>query len=45
MEPEPQLQEEGIPPEVAVQQSHERQWRETRYGRWQQEQQSEPGLG
>ena len=45
MEPEPQPQEEGIPPEVAVQQAHEQQWRETRYGRWQQEQQSEPGLG
>ena len=45
MEPEPQPQEAGIPPEVAVQQAHEQQWRETRYGRWQQEQQSEPGLG
>jgi hypothetical protein len=45
MEPEPQRQEEGIVPEVAVQQAHEQQWRETRYGRWQQEQQSEPGLG
>ena len=38
MEPEPQPQEEG-------QQAHEQPWRETRYGRWQQEQQSEPGLG
>ena len=46
MEPEPQPQEEGIPPEVAVQQAQEQQWRETRYGRWQQEQHSEPpGLG
>ena len=45
MEPEPQSQEEDIPPEVAVQQAQEQQWRETRYGRWQQEQQSEPRLG
>ena len=45
MEPEPQPQEEGIPPEVAVQQAQEQQWRETRYGRWQQEQHSEPRLG
>ena len=45
MEPEPQPQEEGIPPEVAVQQAQEQQWRETRYGRWQHEQHSEPGLG
>ena len=45
MEPEPQSQEEGIPPEVAVQQAQEQQWRETRYGRWQQEQHSEPSLG
>ena len=45
MEPEPQSQEEGIPPEVAVQQAQEQQWRETRYGRWQQEQHSEPRLG
>ena len=45
MEPEPQPREEGIPPEVAVQQAQERQWRETRYGRWQQEQHSEPRLG
>ena len=45
MEPEPQPQEEGIPLEVAVQQAQEQQWRETRYGRWQQEQQSEPRLG
>ena len=45
MEPEPQPREEGIPPEVAVQQAQEQQWRETRYGRWQQEQHSEPGLG
>ena len=45
MEPEPQPQEEGIPPEVAVLQAQEQQWRETRYGRWQHEQHSEPGLG
>jgi WD40 repeat protein len=45
MEPEPQPQDEGVPPEVAVQQAQEQQWRETRYGRWQQEQQCEPGLG
>ena len=45
MEPEPQPQEEGIPPEVAMQQAQEQEWRETRYGRWQQEQHSEPGLG
>ena len=45
MEPEPQPQEEGIPPEVAVLQAQEQQWRETRYGRWQKEQHSEPGLG
>eukprot|EP01043_Picozoa_sp_COSAG02_P040388 COSAG02_NODE_3266_length_7057_cov_12.370078_6_plen_428_part_00 len=45
MEPEPQPQEEGIPPEVAVLQAQEQQWRETRYGRWQQEQHSEPRLG
>ena len=43
MEPEPQPQEEGIPPEVAVLQAQEQQWRETRYGRWQHEQHSEPG--
>eukprot|EP01043_Picozoa_sp_COSAG02_P085243 COSAG02_NODE_22925_length_734_cov_2.683962_1_plen_164_part_01 len=49
MEPEPQAQKEGIPPEVAVQQAQEQQWRDSRYGRWQQEQHmchcSEPGLG
>ena len=45
MEPEPQPQEEGIPPEVAVQQAQEQEWRETRYSRWQQEQHSKPGLG
>ena len=45
MEPRPQPQEEGIQLEVAVQQVHEQQWRDTRYGRWQQEQHSEPGLG
>ena len=45
MEPEPQPQEEGTPPEVAAQQGQEQEWRETRYGRWQQEQHSEPGLG
>ena len=43
MEPEPQPQEEGIPPELAVQQAQEQQWRQTRYGRWQHEQHSEPG--
>ena len=45
MEPEPQPQEEGILPEVAVQQAQEHQWRETRYGRWRCILQSEPGLG
>ena len=45
MEPEPQPQEEGIPSEVTVQQAQEQQWRETRYGRWQQEQHSDPRLG
>ena len=43
MEPEPQPQEEGVPPELAVQQAQEQQWRQTRYGRWQHEQHSEPG--
>ena len=42
---EPQPQEEGIPPEVAVQQAHEQEWRATRYGRWQQEHHAEPRLG
>ena len=45
MELAPQPQEEGIPPDMAVQRTQEQQWRETRYGRWQQEQHSKPGLG
>ena len=45
MEPEPQ--EHGIPPEGAavVVVAHDTQWLHTRYGRWQQEQHREPGLG